>query len=118
MQTKQQIPPKPDRKLDPGLAWHHDQELNEWVIASVPVASAPIQTAEEYFSLPLNSLVKTPSMTVMRMTKETCDRVKHLFSLSNLKEEAVMERHLQDNSVILGLPIGAEDMTILIENEQ
>lgn len=118
MQTKQQIPPRPDKKLPEGLAWRYDPEINEWVMAVRPVKPAPIRSADEYFSLDLNNLSKTVCPNAMQMDRVTCDRVKHLFSLSNLKEEAVTEHCLDNGDVMLCLPISIEDMVILAENEQ
>lgn len=118
MQTEKQIPPKPDRKLSPGLAWQYDQTVNDWVIANTPVTPGMIQSANEYFSLDLSNLKKAPALTVINMPKETCNRVKHLFALSNLSTEPVSEQILADNHVKLGLPLYKDDMLILIENEQ
>lgn len=118
MQTKQQIPPIQDRKLPEGLTWRYDPEINEWVMAVRPVKPAPIRSADEYFSLDLNNLSKTVCPNAMRMDRVTCDRVKHLFSLSNLKKEAVTEHCLDNGDVMLCLPISIEDMVILAENEQ
>ena len=108
MQTEKQIPQKPDRKLSKGLSWQHDPIVNDWVIANTPVTPGMIQSANEYFSLDLSNLKKAPVLTAINMSKETCDKVKHLFTLSNLSTEPVSEQILTDNRVKLGLPLYEE----------
>lgn len=117
MQKQPQIPPKPERKLKQGLTWKYEPEINEWVISGLPVRPEPIQSPEEYLSLSLTSLKKAPGLTVMCMSEETGERVKHLFSLSNLKDENILEQQLSGQNVKLGLPLYAEDMLILVEQE-
>ena len=78
----------------------------------------PIISADQYLSLPLNHLEKAPSITVIEMSEQTSIRVKDLFSLSNLKNEAIFEQRLTNGNVKLGLPLYEEDMIILIECEQ
>lgn len=112
------IPPKPDRQLVSGLAWHYDEEINEWVIANAPMPLQPIISADQYLSLPLKHLKKAPSITVVEISEQTSIRVKNLFSLSNLKNEAISEQRLTNGNVKLGLPLYEEDMTVLIECEQ
>ena len=118
MQTEKQIPQKPDRKLNQGLSWQYDPVVNDWVITNTPVTPGMIQTADEYLSLDLSNLQKAPNLTVINMQKETCDRVKHLFALSNLSAEPILEQALADDREKLGLPLYEDDMMILIENEQ
>ena len=118
MQTEKQIPPKPNRKLDKSLSWQYNSVINDWVIANTPIAPGMIQTANEYLSLDLFNLQKAPTLTVINMSKETCNRVKHLFILSNLSTEPIFEQTLADGRVKLGLPLYEDDMMILIENEQ
>lgn len=95
------IPPKPDRQLVSSLAWHYDEEINDWVIANALMPLQPIISADQYLSLPLNHLKKAPSITVIEMSEQTSIRVKDLFSLSNPKNESISEQRLTNGNVEL-----------------
>lgn len=114
----EQIPPKPEKVLDSGLTWQYDTEIGDWVIASTPVMPKPIEQANEYFFLSLEHLHKAPCLTIKQMSRATHKKVKHLFLLSNLSQEPILEQWLDDDTVRLGLPLYEDDMMTLIENHQ